>query len=218
VDGFYLFDTSRFEIVDCSIRDVAGYGIQRILNTPGNNVTARLERNLIHDVGEAAISIESSRGAVIADNVIHSTGNGGILITGRGARVVRNTIYGAGGQSPAAGIALPGDGALVQDNVIVDGEGVGIRVTGFNSRPALLVGNTVSGHAGHGIELSVDDALVEGNQVMGNDGFGLYVGLIGAFVPYRNNMLRDNVAGSVGELVAGVVDDQGGNICDGSCP
>jgi parallel beta-helix repeat protein len=107
------------------------------------------------------------------------------------ATVIGNRIAGSGDEA----LGLSGNSALtVQDNVMANGRGIGIRVDGAGTGVS-VIGNQVNGFRGAGIAAShLDGALIEGNDVQ-RSRIGIAVADTAAS-QVRSNTANDNrVAG-----------------------
>lgn len=219
--GLWIVDALNVEILDCSVRNVGGPGIVRdsIVETlPGR---VRIERSEVTNTTFTGIFLQDLRGAVVVDNVVSLAANNGISVVSETARIERNAINGTVGAAPSGGIRLDDmGGSLVADNVVRDGTGHGIHYVGLGPvTPTLLRDNLIHGNAANGIEVNTDGIWAERNYVTDNGGYGLFrSNPVPGTLVYRNNVILGNSSGSIGETVPGLVEDRGGNVCDGVCP
>jgi len=157
--------------------------------------------------------IEGSRmgvdsGSVVTDNVVSASSGAGLDLAG-GSVASRNTTFG----NDFHGIT-GGSGLVLTSNTSRDNVRNGIFV-----RHSVIAANAVyaNGTGGDPLTNAGIDAvgsLVIGNTMTGNNGYGLE----GIFVGYRENVINGNGAGTVTALGGPV--NMGANSCNGTatCP
>jgi hypothetical protein len=146
--------------------------------------------------------IKAGANAVVRESAASSNLDDGID-AGAGASVVGNASYDNGGD----GIEVS-SGSLVRDNSAYQNEDDGIET----SIGCLASDNVAYGNGSDGIEAGADSAI-QRNALRSNGGLGLNP--LAADVAYRENVIDNNVGGSVSGGL-----DLGANACNGSltCP
>jgi parallel beta-helix repeat protein len=234
VDGIQVTSAGIVEVISCRLTDMGQSGI--IINSPaGATFGGRIVDNVVNNVGSGGIVLQTPRALEVRRNLVTlfgttSTATTGLVFggseTGGGGNIVEgNTVRGSGNNF---GISIAkGADNLVANNVI---SAVGYSGLGISTPGNRIVGNVVSscgvggiylnsgadrntiernhleGNTGDGITILSDYNLVDSNVSEGNGGYGFKV--VGTGNAYRNNMLRNNVSGTV----AGTATDAGGNV------
>jgi parallel beta-helix repeat protein len=204
--GFELKGLDQLDLVECKIISVSDHGVMAFASAAlGEGVfSGQLLGNTFRCSNSNILSLDGARGAIIRGN--HLTGEAdqfGIHVTGGANLIEGNTIASVHG----TGIDVQGNGNLIADNTVNHAGISGIRVRSDDNR---IAGNVVQDCRESGIKISGQRNLIEGNQASQQQaGFGLEF-TAGPTNAYRNNMLRGNPGGAVGDAFANT--DAGGNI------
>lgn len=154
--------------------------------------------------GFRGIYVQSSSKNEITDNVINTLGGmRGIEIDGSGnssiisGNEISNTV------NDAMVISFS-DSVLVDNNIIKDGDARGLYLS--RALDATITNNTITGHGSHGIDTNFNQnrshrPFLEGNTVSGNAGTGIRLDV--EELEMQNNIIEDNDIGA--ELTAPIV-------------
>jgi parallel beta-helix repeat protein len=235
-DCIYLVGVDHVELLHSRILGCAEEGVH--VQGMQAEFTGRFIGNEIANVHGGGLYLFGLRSSEVRDNQIVNAGMvtpdaGGIVLTGNptqpvgGNTVSGNRIVGGPGNSRGIHIAEAsannritgnvlagngGDGLLVESrgNRIVDNlvNGGGLDGIHIDAERNTVRGNQVQANGGEGIRVERNFNLLDGNLAEGNGSYGIWFDAPGTSV-YRNNMLRDNGAGTVG---GGSNTNSGGNI------
>ena len=161
-----------------------------------------LGNGLTTNGGSTLRGLSVGASSIVSNNVISSSGSGGIY-TGTASTVSGNNVYSSGGRGIETGAYSTISGNTVYQN---DSQGI---AAGTGST---ISGNNSSDNNNTGI-LAFGDANLYGNTVSGNSGYGLSLTNGSG---YRGNIMTStNTSGTVSLGV-----DLGGNLCGSSttCP
>jgi parallel beta-helix repeat protein len=201
--GFHLTDLDQLDIVECKIISVSHHGVMAFSGDAGL-FSGHFLGNTFRCSDSNILSLSGVRGAIIRGN--HLTGESdqfGIRVDGPANLIEGNTVASVQG----TGIHVRGNGNLIANNTVNHAGISGIRVLSDDNR---IAGNVVQGCRESGIQVGGSRNLIEGNHACEQQqGFGLEF-VSGADNAYRNNMLRGNPSGAVGDPFANT--DAGGNI------
>jgi len=204
--AFHLTGLDQLDIVECKVVSTSDHGVMAFASaTLGEGAfSGQFLGNTFRCSNSNILSLDGARGAIIRGN--HLTGEAdqfGIHVTGGANLIEGNTIASVHG----TGIDVQGNGNLIADNTVNHAGLSGIRVRSDDNR---IAGNVVQDCRASGITISGQRNLIEDNQASQQQaGFGLEF-TAGPSNAYRNNMLRGNPAGAVGDAFANT--DAGGNI------
>ncbi|KAG1647778.1 Collagen alpha-2(I) chain [Nymphon striatum] len=124
----------------------------------------------------------------VTDNYIATTGNAGVFVNGgTGAKTIQNNHIFEIGDSPcdlAIDIRNGSSGVLIQNNLIENSQGIGVKSTGPGS--VTIIENSITGSgqntsncasnpSDYGISLIGDDSQIINNIIYNNGGAGLVV-------------------------------------------
>jgi parallel beta-helix repeat protein len=204
--GFELKGLDQLDLIECRVISASDHGVMAFAsqNLGEGAFSGQVLGNTFRCSNSNILSLNGARGTIIRGN--HLTGEAdqfGIHVDGPANLIEGNTIAFVHG----TGIHVQGNGNLVADNTVSHASISGIRVLSDDNR---IVGNVVQDCRESGIQIGGRRNLIEGNQACQQQaGFGLEF-TAGPDNAYRNNMLRGNPAGAVGDAFGNT--DAGGNI------
>ncbi|MGA8046498.1 MAG: right-handed parallel beta-helix repeat-containing protein [Dermatophilaceae bacterium] len=172
----------------------------------------RVEGNHLTD-SEAGVIVSESNGAHLVDNVIHTMGDNAISLEASDGGLV----HGNDVRFNTGGISVEGSsGNRIEANDASQNDGYGIEL-GDGALSNQLVGNTASSNASDGISIGGDapagsGTLIESNTAHANAGDGIHVGGVGHMIARNvaDNNTKWGIYSSLG-TVAGTNVDGGGN-------
>jgi len=200
--AFHLTGLEQLDLVECRIISDSSHGVMAFAGDGG--FSGHVLGNTFRCSDSNILSLSGVRGAIIRGNTLTGESDQfGIHVEGPANLIEGNTITSIQG----TGIHVQGNGNLVVDNTIDNALISGIRVLADDNR---IAGNVVRDCRESGIQIRGLRNLIEGNLVCRQRaGFGLEF-TAGPDNAYRNNMLRGNPGGAVGDPFANT--DAGGNI------
>ncbi len=203
-------------------------GCANALVITGTRFLGRIVDNSVLDAAGHGLALFGLEGGQVLSNRIkkfsQASNANGIWLSDGGKNLVQGNVITASGTTGANsyGILLDGAPTASSNNVLrentVTGVPYGIRVHSDENR---LERNVVTGGSQTGVLIGLVSTgarnILEENQIQSFAGCGLFFVNTQSHV-YRNNVIRNNAAGSDVCGFAAPITNGGGNICTAACP
>ncbi len=161
---------------------------------------ATINGNIVNNNG-ASTTVNPAYGhdGIYADKSVTNCMISGNIIYGNGRLSLAKTNPG-GGQDQ--GIYLCSPNSTIQNNLVYGNQAFGIQIAGYVPLGSTLVqNNTVASQQNYGgiilWQVGAQDCIIQNNALIGNAGYGLNFSNAGGGNILQNNILLDNVLGSI---------------------